>query len=107
MSKKNKDKMLIKENQYRAVITKVDGGWSASVQKRIGIDEWKKIRCGLKGITYPTSDLAEIRAIKKIKEICTNRDALDEMSFNAYKTFKHCVDFEYCAEIIYNWMGTL
>ena len=51
MSKKNKDKMLIKENQYRAVITKVDGGWSESVQKRIVIDEWKKIRCGLKGIT--------------------------------------------------------
>jgi len=85
MSKKNKDKMLIKENQYRAVITKVDGGWSASVQKRIGIDEWKKIRCGLKGITYPTSDLAEIRAIKKIKEQKQlDKTVLGEVSYIVY-----------------------
>jgi hypothetical protein len=46
-------------------------------------------------------------AIKKIKEIYINKDVLDEMSINAYKTFKNCVDFEYCAEIIHNWMGTL
>jgi hypothetical protein len=85
MSKKNKDKMLIKENQYRGVITKVDGGWSASVQKRIGIDEWKKIRCGLKGITYPTSDLAEIRAIKKIKEQKQlDKTVLGEVSYIIY-----------------------
>jgi glycosyltransferase involved in cell wall biosynthesis len=46
-------------------------------------------------------------AIKKIKEICINRDILDEMSANAYQTFKHNVDFAYDAERIYNWMGTL
>ena len=51
---------------------------------------------------YSTDD-----AVKKIKEVCINRDILDEMSFNAYKTFEHCVDFQYDAEIIYNWMGTL
>jgi hypothetical protein len=46
-------------------------------------------------------------AIKRIKEVCFNRDALDEMSVNAYETFKHCVDFKHDAERIYNWMGTL
>jgi hypothetical protein len=68
MSKKNKDDMLVEENQYRAVITKIKGGWSASVQKRIGINEWEKVRCGLKGEVFLSNTAAEKIARKKIKE---------------------------------------
>ena len=68
MAKKNKDEMLVEENQYRAVITKVKGGWSASVQMRIGINEWKKVRCGLKGVVFPSSKVAESKARNKMKE---------------------------------------
>lgn len=68
MSKKNKDDMLVEENQYRAVITKVKGGWSASVQRRVGINEWKKVRCGLKGVVFPSSKVAESKARNKMKE---------------------------------------
>jgi hypothetical protein len=68
MPKKNKDEMLVEENQYRAVITKVKGGWSASVQKRIGINEWEKVRCGLKGEIFSSNTAAEKIAKKKIKE---------------------------------------
>ena len=66
--KKIKDNMLVEENQYRAVITKVKGGWSASVQKRIGINEWEKVRCGLKGEIFSSNTAAEKIAKKKIKE---------------------------------------
>jgi hypothetical protein len=41
----SKDEMLVNEKQYRAVITKVKGGWKASVQVRLGINEWKKVTC--------------------------------------------------------------
>ena len=78
MSKKNKDEMLVEENQYRAVITKVKGGWSASVQKRIGISEWKKVRCGLKGEVFLSNTSAEKTARTKIKE----QKQLDKTSLN-------------------------
>jgi hypothetical protein len=51
---------------------------------------------------YSTDD-----AIKKIKEIYLDDYEFNEMSINAYETFRHCVDFAYDAEIIYKWMGTL
>jgi hypothetical protein len=63
-----KDPMRVLEYQYRAVITKVNNGWSASVQKRIGIDEWQKVRCGLKGEVFSSNTAAEKVAKKKIKE---------------------------------------
>lgn len=78
MSKKNKDEMLVEENQYRAVITKVKGGWSASVQKRIGISEWKKVRCGLKGEVFSSNIHAEKIARIKIKE----QKQLDKTNLN-------------------------
>ena len=86
MLKQNKkDPMLVEENQYRAVITKVKGGWSASVQKRIGIDEWKKVRCGLKGVVFPSSSNAESKAKKKMKEQKSlDKNSLDEVSYIIY-----------------------
>ena len=86
MLKQNKkDPMLVEENQYRAVITKVKGGWSASVQKRIGIDEWKKVQCGLKGVVFPSSSNAESKAKKKMKEQKSlDKNSLDEVSYIIY-----------------------
>lgn len=60
--------MLVEENQYRAVITRVTGGWSASVQRRVGINEWKKVRCGLKGVIFPSRSIAESKSRNKMKE---------------------------------------
>ena len=69
MFKKNKDEMLVEEYQYRAVITYIPGKktWKASVQRRIGINEWVKVTCGLKGVQFSTKDAAEIIARNKIK----------------------------------------
>ena len=55
----SKNEMLVNEKQYRAVITKVKGGWKASVQVRLGINEWKKVPCGLKGLVFPSNTAAE------------------------------------------------
>lgn len=66
MSKKNE--MLVEEKQYRAVITKVKNGWKASVQVRLGINEWKKVQCGLKGLVFESNSDAENVAIVKMKE---------------------------------------
>lgn len=66
MSKKNE--MLVEEKQYRAVITKVKNGWKASVQVRLGINEWEKVRCGLKGLVFGSSSAAENVARIKMKE---------------------------------------
>ena len=66
MSKKNE--MLVEEKQYRAVITKVKGGWKASVQVRLGINEWKKVRCCLKGLVFGSCSAAENVARIKMKE---------------------------------------
>ena len=85
MSKKNKDEMLVEENQYRAVITKVRGGWSASVQKRIGINEWKKVRCGLKGEVFSSNSIAEKVARVKIKEQKSlDKNLLNDVSYIIY-----------------------
>jgi hypothetical protein len=85
MSKKNKDEMLVEENQYRAVITKVKSGWSASVQKRIGINEWEKVRCGLKGEVFSSNTAAEKVARRKIKEQKSlDKNLLNDVSYIIY-----------------------
>ena len=85
MAKKNRDEMLVEENQYRAVITKTRTGWSASVQRRIGIDEWKKVRCGLKGVVFTTSEHAENVARLRMKEqISLDKDTKDDVSYIIY-----------------------
>jgi hypothetical protein len=85
MSKKNKDEMLVEENQYRAVITKVKNGWSASVQKRIGINEWEKVRCGLKGEVFSSNTAAEKIARKKIKEQKNlDKNLINDVSYIIY-----------------------
>ena len=85
MSKRNKDEMLVEENQYRAVITKVKSGWSASVQKRIGINEWEKVRCGLKGEVFSSNTAAEKIARKKIKEQKNlDKNLLNDVSYIIY-----------------------
>lgn len=68
INKRKNNSMRVEENQYRAVITKLGNGWSASVQKRIGIDEWERVRCGLKGEVFQTSNQAENAAKKKMKQ---------------------------------------
>jgi hypothetical protein len=69
MFKKNKDEMLVEEYQYRAVITYIPTKqkWSASVQRRLNINEWEKVRCGLKGVVFAGKDQAEQAARYKIK----------------------------------------
>ena len=46
-------------------------------------------------------------AIKKIKEIYLDDYEFNEMSINAYETFKNCVDFSYESQKILNWLGEL
>jgi hypothetical protein len=69
MFKRNKDDMLVEERQYRAVITYIPEKfvWKASVQRRIGINEWVKVRCGLKGVQFSTKEVAEHTARNRIK----------------------------------------
>jgi hypothetical protein len=75
----SKNEMLVNEKQYRAVITKVKGGWKASVQVRLGIDEWKKVTCGLKGLVFPSNVAAENVARVKMKEqISLDKNDKDE-----------------------------
>lgn len=61
--------MLVKEYQYRAVITFSPNKekWSASVQRRIDINEWEKVRCGLKGMLFDSQAQAEMAAKYKIR----------------------------------------
>ena len=68
-NKTDKD-MLVTENQYRAVITYLPNknGYKASVQRRIAINEWTKVSCGLKGIVFSRKKDAESKARQKIKE---------------------------------------
>jgi hypothetical protein len=77
MFKKNKDSMLVEEYQYRAVITYIAGKktWKASVQRRIHINEWVKVPCGLKGVQFGSKELAEFTARNKIKV----QKSLDDM----------------------------
>ena len=75
----NKNEMLVNEKQYRAVITRVKGGWKASVQVRLGINEWKKVTCGLKGLVFPSNAAAENVARVKMKEqISLDKNDKDE-----------------------------
>jgi hypothetical protein len=68
-SKKNKDEMLVEEYQYRAVITYLPEkkAYKASVQRRIAINEWVKVTCGLKGVYFASKEQAESAARHKIR----------------------------------------
>ena len=69
--KKSKDDdMLVEEYQYRAVITyyPTKQVYRASVQRRIGVNEWVKVRCGLKGVDFASKKVAEGSAKRKIME---------------------------------------
>jgi hypothetical protein len=67
---KKEQEMLVAEYQYRAVITRLieNQGYKASVQRRTGLNEWTKVRCGLKGVVFPSKSSAETKAIQKIRE---------------------------------------
>lgn len=69
MFKKNKNQMLVEEYQYRAVITYLPQkqAYRASVQRRIGINEWVKVTCGLKGVNFASKEQAEGAAKHKIR----------------------------------------
>ena len=64
------DSLLVKENQYRAVITYLPNknGYKASVQRRVGVDQWVKVRCGLKGVVFHRKKDAENKAKFKMRE---------------------------------------
>lgn len=68
--KKQKDPLLVEEQQYRAVITFDNNArvWKASVQRRVAVDEWKRVQCGLKNSTFTSQEQAESIARWKIKE---------------------------------------
>jgi hypothetical protein len=68
--KKIKDEMLVEEYQYRAVITYLPEkqAYRASVQRRTGLNEWVKVRCGLKGVSFDSKKQAESKAKQKIRE---------------------------------------
>ena len=65
-----KDPMRVDEHQYRAVISlnKDRTFWKASVQRRISVNEWKKVQCGLKNIKFTSREDAENVARTKIQE---------------------------------------
>ena len=69
MFKRNKDEMLVEERQYRAVITYIPEKdlWRASVQRRVDINEWVKVRCGLKGVNFASKSHAEETARHQIR----------------------------------------
>jgi hypothetical protein len=68
-NRKLKDEMLVEEHQYRAVITYLPEKetYKASVQRRTGINEWVKVRCGLKGVVFKSKKIAEDTAIQQIR----------------------------------------
>jgi hypothetical protein len=81
----NKNKLdrnsIVQEPQYRGVIT-FDSNkriWKASVQRRIGVSEWKRVQCGLKGLTFKSKEEAESIAKWKIRE----QRALDNQGSNS------------------------
>ena len=65
-----KDPMRVDEHQYRAVISlnKSRTFWKASVQRRISVNEWQKVVCGLKNVKFASREDAENAARTKIKE---------------------------------------
>jgi hypothetical protein len=68
-NRKLKDEMLVEEHQYRAVITYLPETetYKESVQRRTGINEWVKVRCGLKGVVFKSKKIAEDTAIQQIR----------------------------------------
>ena len=46
-------------------------------------------------------------AAKKITQICSNREQLDQMSIKAFETFQNNVNFAYDAEKVRNWLENL
>ncbi len=65
-----KDLMNVNEHQYRAVISlnKNRTFWKASVQRRISVNEWEKVVCGLKNVKFSSREDAEDAARTKIQE---------------------------------------
>ena len=65
-----KDSKNVNEHQYRAVISlnKNRTFWKASVQRRISVNEWEKVPCGLKNIKFTSREDAEDAARTKMKE---------------------------------------
>ena len=65
-----KDPMRVDEHQYRSVISlnKDRTFWKASVQRRISVNEWKKVQCGLKNIKFLSKEDAEDAARTKMQE---------------------------------------
>ncbi len=65
-----RDPMHVNEHQYRAVISlnKNRTFWKASVQRRISVNEWKKVQCGLKNVKFASREDAEDVAGTKIQE---------------------------------------
>lgn len=65
-----KDSMSVNEHQYRAVISlnKNKSSWKASVQRRVSVNEWQKVRCGLKDVRFPSKEDAERAARIKMQE---------------------------------------
>jgi hypothetical protein len=65
-----KDSMNVNEHQYRAVISlnKNRTFWKASVQRRISVNEWEKVVCGLKNVKFASREDAEDAARTKIQE---------------------------------------
>jgi hypothetical protein len=68
-NRKSKNEMLVEEYQYRAVISYLPQKqvYRASVQRRIGINEWVKVQCGLKGVNFASKEQAEGAARYKIR----------------------------------------
>lgn len=67
--KKKQDDMSVEEYQYRAVITynPARKSYRASVQRRVDINEWVKVPCGLKGVNFASKEQAEGVAKHKIR----------------------------------------
>jgi hypothetical protein len=65
-----RDPMHVNEKQYRAVISlnKNRTFWKASVQRRISVNEWEKVQCGLKNIKFTSREDAEDAARTKMQE---------------------------------------
>jgi hypothetical protein len=86
----NKDsdqEMVVKETQYRAVISYDNHkrAWRASVQERIAINEWRKVRCGLKGLLFASASQAEETARQKMAEQRQlDKDKLDPNTYIIY-----------------------
>jgi hypothetical protein len=81
---KKEKEMLVEEYQYRAVITRLieNRGYKASVQRRTGLNEWTKVRCGLKGVVFQRKKDAESKALQKIREQKSLDDKKNQEAFS-------------------------